>query len=835
MAKKYFELAFELSGKTDKSLGSAFKGLKVDVDGLNKKIMNLEKARGNTKRFEGLRKDIIKTNREYNEAQKNVNRLAKEIKNTAHPTKELQNEFEKAKNKASTLKHELSKQKDELKNIKTSMNEAGVSTQNFTKDQAKLEKKLMDVSKAQAGYAKAKSNHEGAKAQTAEARGRLVDAVAIGATLVVPVKLAMDAEETMADINKVANFENEEELKAMEKEIMKMNTTGKIPMTFNELGKIVASGAQAGLNKLELPKFASDAAKMGVAMDIDAEGAGQIMAGWRSAFDFDQSEVINLADKINYLGNTTAASAPLISDFVTRIGAMGEVGGVQSGEIAALGATLIGMNIPAEVAATSTNKLISTLNKGASATEKQQKVFSSLGMSATDMAKRMQTDAQGAIIDVMKSLDKLPDYEKAAALNELFGETGSKAVAPLLKNISQLEENFKKVDETQKQFSGSMDAEFESRINTSANSMKILKNQMANMGITLGSVLLPPIVELATRFGAVATKVQEFADKYPNLTANIVKVTASVMAFTVAFLGISYVFSLINQGFTGMALTWSKLKLLFVEGKIQAIGSAIATKALSVAQMAQAGVAKVGAVAQGALNAVMSANPIALVIIAIAALIGIGVALYKNWDKVKETLSGLWEMFAEKFPGMAAFAENAAGVIKDTFGNAIEWVAGKVEWLGNAWDKTAGKLFKKNKDGNTTNTKNLPAYAKGGIVNSAQIALIGEGRASEAIIPLEKTANSMSLWEKTGRALGMDMSPKGIDIASSHVKTKGSTINTNNNSGGDKYEFNFNIDAKGAVPGMEELIKDKLLQEVIPVVMRLLKEKEKDKLRVQIN
>lgn len=833
MSRKYFELAFELSGKTNSSLGSAFKGLKVDVDGLNKKIANLERARGDTKRFEGLRKDIIKTNREYNEAQKNVNRLANEIKNTAHPTKELQNEFNKAKNKASTLKHELSRQKDELRNVKSSMNEAGVSTQNFTKDQAKLEKKLMDVTKAQANYGNAKSNYEGAKAQTAEARGRLVDAAAIGATLIVPAKLAMDAEETMADINKVANFENEEELKKMEKKIMEMNTTGKIPMTFNELGQIVASGAQAGLDKLELPKFASDAAKMGVSMDIDAEGAGQIMAGWRSAFDFNQDEVTNLADKVNYLGNTTAASAPLISDFVTRVGAMGEVGGVQSGEIAALGATLIGMNIPAEVAATSTNKLISTLNKGESATKKQQEVFSKLGMSATDMAKRMQTDAQGAIIDVMKSLDKLPNYEKAAALNELFGETGSKAVAPLLKNISQLEENLEKVDETQKIFAGSMEAEFEARINTSANSMAILKNQMQNMGITLGSVLLPPIVELATKFGAVAGKVQEFADKYPNLTANIVKVTATVMAFTVAILTIKYVFALVKQSFMALKVAYSVVKLFFVEGKLMAIANTIATKAMSAAHFAQAGVMKVVAVGQAALNAVMSANPIAMVIIAIAALIGIGVALYKNWDKVKETLSNLWGMFAEKFPGMATFAETAARIIKDTFGKAIEWVSGKVEWMGNAWDKTAGKLFKKNKGGKST-AENLPGYAKGGIVSNPQIAWVGEGGVSEAIIPLEKTANSMGLWERAGRALGMDMSPKGIDIASDTLSDKGSTVNSNT-SDGDKYEFNFNIDAKGAIPGMEELIKDKLLQEVIPIIMRLLSEKERDKLRVRIN
>ena len=48
---------------------------------------------------------------------------------------------------------------------------------------------------------------------------------------------------------------------------------------------------------------------MGVAFDVTAEQAGEMMAKWRSAFKIGQKEVEILADQINYLGNTTAASA----------------------------------------------------------------------------------------------------------------------------------------------------------------------------------------------------------------------------------------------------------------------------------------------------------------------------------------------------------------------------------------------------------------------------------------------------------------------------------------------------------------------------------------------
>lgn len=131
-------------------------------------------------------------------------------------------------------------------------------------------------------------------------------------------KDAVNFESSMADVRKVVDFDTPQQFKKMSKDILDLST--KIPMTADGLAAIVAAGGQSGINKSDLLPFAESAAKMGVAFDITADQAGEMMAKWRTAFKMGQPEVIALADKINYLGNTTAASAPLISDVVTRVG-----------------------------------------------------------------------------------------------------------------------------------------------------------------------------------------------------------------------------------------------------------------------------------------------------------------------------------------------------------------------------------------------------------------------------------------------------------------------------------------------------------------------------------
>lgn len=72
-----------------------------------------------------------------------------------------------------------------------------------------------------------------------------------------------------------------------------------------------------------------------------------------------------------------------------------------------------------------------------------------------------------------------------------------------------------------------------------------------------------------------------------------------------------------------------------------------------------------------AFNAVLFANPIGLVIAGIAALIAAGIALYKNWDTVKQWFMSFFDWILGKFEKVAKIAGMISGAVKGIFsGNA---------------------------------------------------------------------------------------------------------------------------------------------------------------------
>ena len=206
--------------------------------------------------------------------------------------------------------------------------------------------------------------------------------------------------------------------------------------------------------------------------------------------------------------------------------------------------------------------------------------------------------------------------------------------------------------------------------------------------------------------------------------------------------------------------------------KVAALSAKLAEEGLTIAT-------KLQAVAQGLLNAVMNANPIGLVILAITALITIFMVLWNKcewfrnfwiglWDKIKSAASavadwlpqafsravdgiknvfsgigdffgGLWDKIKERFSTVGTkIGEAIGGAFKKAINSVIATVEKGINFIPNSINKMLGAINKlPGVNISPIQTVSLPRLAKGGVVNRATTALIGEDGA-EAVIPLER-------------------------------------------------------------------------------------------------
>lgn len=535
-----------------------------------------------------------------------------------------------------------------------------------------LTQRRSDILDAQARKQKAQAAFDSAKSNLA---GTAMKTAVLAAPLVGATKAAMEFESEMAEIRKVVDFDTPEQFKQMGQDILDLST--KMPMAASGIAKIVAAGGQAGIAKEDLLEFAQDAVKMGVAFDLTADQAGDMMAKWRSAFDLNQDGVVALADKINYLGNTTAASAPLISDVVTRIGPLGEIGGVASGEIAALGATMIQTGTKSDVAATGIKNLILGMSIGEKATKSQAAAFQQLGFDAADMAKRMQTDAKGAILDVFHAIQALPKDQQAGVLKDLFGEESIGAISPLLSKLNLLEDNFNKVSDAAK-YGGSVDAEYAARCETTANQMYLFKNSMTAVAIEIGSALLPAINSILQNIVPVVVAFANWAKEHQVLIQTMVALAASFAGVLLAARSILA----IRAGFNMLKETANLFFIVNKNGETVLRGAATASKLFHAGLNGLGAAFRAAATGARALALALMANPIIAIVAVIIAVVAAIIYFWNTNEQFRAAVIAIWNNIVSfgmsLFSALAAFFTgvwNGIGAIATAVWNAIMAVA----------------------------------------------------------------------------------------------------------------------------------------------------------------
>jgi TP901 family phage tail tape measure protein len=339
----------------------------------------------------------------------------------------------------------------------------------------------------------------------------------IGFALKGTIDEAMKFESAMADVKKVVNFDSPQGLANMRQDLLDLST--QIPITADGLAQIAAAAGQSGIAANEITKFTEAAAKMGTAFDISAEEAGQAMAEMRTAFKMSQTDVEALADKINYLGNTSPNSAAKIMKIVQTVGPLGELAGVSAAQIAAMGASV--NSLAPEVVATGLKNMFLALTKGESATKSASEAFKKLGLDSVQVSKDMQQNSEATINRIIESLKKLPEAQRTATINDIFGAEALPVIAQMVTNTETLTKNLTAVGDATK-YAGSMQQEYAARSATTENQLALFSNNLNVLKVNVGSALLPAINQLAQAVIPVVQSMATWAQQNPDLVTQIV-------------------------------------------------------------------------------------------------------------------------------------------------------------------------------------------------------------------------------------------------------------------------------------------------------------------------
>jgi TP901 family phage tail tape measure protein len=422
---------------------------------------------------------------------------------------------------------------------------------------------------------------------------------------------------------------------------------------------LASEGGKLGLAKDEALKFAKAAEQMAVAFDFGTsleavEEAGGIIGKLRTGFKITTDEVMELADAINVFADTTASNSKNITEILVRQGGtLAATTGLARQEIAALAATMDAAAPSPEIAATGMKNLANALTKGSAATDNQVAQFKKLGFETTELAERMQTDAVGAILDVLGAIKKLPDAQRNASLSKIFGEESKGAIAPLLNNLEELEKNFKKAGESAG-FLGSVKKEFDRLNDSDAGKITKSLSSLTVAAIRLGDVILPPLAEIATKVADLAKRFNEAAGD-----------NAGIAKMGVLFLGVAA----------------AAAPVLLVAG--QMIGA--------VASMASAFAAS-GAVAAtfGGIIAALT-SPVTIIV---AAIVGAIVLLVKNWDTIKPAIMATIDYIVGAFKAWREHNAETINGINQSFQSIAESVGtivtSMIEWLDQLLEPIGG-------------------------------------------------------------------------------------------------------------------------------------------------
>lgn len=611
-----------------------------------------------------------------------------------------------AESRVFDLTAELELNKKEMQGLALQAGKVSGSVQALQADYAGLVRRMEQARAARSALQTHMANSRALQAERQDLQSRLLGTAAVGATAAIPVKLAVSAEDVFADLRKVMDAP-EEVMQQLFADAQAMSSrTGK---SFEDIVTIMTAAAQAGLGKTreEMLGVAEQATKMSIAWGVSAEQAGKSLATWQAAMGLTAEQSRHTADVINALSNEMNAEAGDIDQIFTRMGPLLKASGFATQDIAALATAFKAAGAEVEVSGTAMKNFIKVMAAGeAGLTDQRKAIYKYLQIDPNELQKQLQTDAMGAVMRVLEALQRVRPEERNSISSLLFGEESIAAIAPLMTELKTLRQA---VSIANSDVSGSVDQEYANRMKTTATSLAKITQSARNLGVTMGTALLPVVGAVAEKGASVLNVVRDLARRFPRLTGVVMGAGAGIAALAVGGVALGLVLNVLRtaaNGFGGMLLRMNAVQLTAADGartltfwqrasslaslswrdvlagvggRLMALtgllrGATLSTIALGTVQRACAAGA---AILSGGLRLVgvalrFAMGPMGVVFTAVTVASGL---IIDNWSTVGPFFHSLWSGIV----GVFQWAWGIINGIMDSVAEAVTWIGQKID------------------------------------------------------------------------------------------------------------------------------------------------------------
>lgn len=717
-------------------------------------LKRLNDAGGQLKSFDQLSQSLSRTSNELDQARLRAQMMTREMSALESPTKKQTAALETQWRAVSRLEQKQGQETRQMAAARAELYRLGISagggaretaritreTDRYNKQLAEQERRLRDVGERQrklnAVRAKADKMREVRNSLAGNGAGMMAAGVTTGATLLAPIRAYSESENAA---NQLAGS--------------MMGPGGKVAPEFEKLNKLaIALGDRLPGTTADFQNMMTMLRRQGMSAQVILGGLGESAAYLGVQLQMAPTDAAEFAAKLQDATQTTEKDMMSLMDLIQR----GFYAGVDPGNMlqgfSKISSAMSILNKKGIEAAKTFAPLLVMADQASMAGESAGNAYRKIFQAALDAKKikAVNDDLKGTGIKFnfsdgkggfgglenmyaqLSKLNKLTPERQMAIKKDLFGndsETLQALDIMIQKGIDGYRETVAKLENQ-----ATLRERVEASLNTLGNKWEAAGGSFTNAMASIGETVAPVLKNIADWLGNLASALDGFVKRHPQLTAALFKIAAvfAVVATAAGVLSLALASILGPMAIVRVSAGVLGIKFASAFGLIKQVigGAGQAILWLGRLMMANPILAIIGLIAMGAIYIWQNWETLGPKFKAMWDAISSGVS--GAWAVIKQTISSKWDEILSDVAALPAKFKEVGGAIIDGILNGInekwemlksklasvksylpDWMTGGDKSPGAPQQKGAGGFF-------------AGMYDSGGYIPRGQVGIAGE-------------------------------------------------------------------------------------------------------------